>query len=120
MIVEGQTHGGIAQGVGQALREAVVLAADSGQVLSGSFADYALSRADELPSFHVAHVEHPTAGNPLRIKGGGEGGVVPATAVVINALCDALSEANLEDLPMPATSAVIRERCAALPQIAWK
>ncbi len=107
MIVEGQTHGGIAQGVGQALREAMVLAPDSGQVLSGSFMDYAVSRAGDLPSFKVQHAEHPTTGNPLRIKGGGEGGVVPATAVVINALCDALSQSGIEDLPLPATAEVV-------------
>ena len=82
----------------------------TGQVLSGSFLDYGISRADDLPSFRVEHAEHPTAGNPLRIKGGGEGGIVLATAVVLNALCDALSQAGVDDLPMPATAAVIWQK----------
>ena len=107
MIVQGQTHGGIAQGIGQALLEGMALDPETGQVLSGSFMDYGISRADDLPAFGVEHAEHPTAGNPLRIKGGGEGGIVPASAVVVNALCDALSQANVEDLPMPATPQVI-------------
>jgi carbon-monoxide dehydrogenase large subunit len=77
--------------------------------------DYGISRADDLPSLHVEHAEHPTSGNPLRIKGGGEGGVVPATAVVLNALCDALSEAKVQDLPMPATPEVIWERSRRAP-----
>lgn len=105
MIVEGQTHGGIAQGIGQALFEGMALDRETGQVFSGSFMDYGICRADDLPSFRVEHVEHATASNPLRVKGGGEGGIVPATAAVVNALCDALSQA--EDLPMPATPQVI-------------
>jgi carbon-monoxide dehydrogenase large subunit len=110
MIIEGQTHGGIVQGTGQALLEGMVFSSDSGQVLSGSFMDYGISRADDVPSFATAHIEHPTQGNPLRIKGGGEGGIVPATGAVLNAVCDALSELGVEDLPLPATSAVIWER----------
>lgn len=104
MIVEGQTHGGIAQGVGQALCEGVALDPASGQVTTGTLMDYGILRADELPAFRLGHAEDPTAGNPLGIKGGGEGGVVPATAAVLNALCDAL---GVEDLPMPATSEAI-------------
>ena len=103
MIVEGQTHGGIAQGIGQALREGVALDRE-GQVLTGSFMDYAIPRADDLPSFRTGHAEDRTQGNPLHVKGGGEGGVVPATAAMVNALCDAL---EVEDVPMPATSAVV-------------
>ena len=99
LIVEGQTHGGIAQGIGQALMEGVALDA-ANQVLTGSFMDYGLARADNLPSFETALTEDPTQGNPLRVKGGGEGGVVPATAAVINALCDAL---GIDDIAMPAT-----------------
>ena len=104
MIVEGQTHGGIAQGVGQALCEGVALDRASGQVATGTFMDYAIPRADDLPAFRLGHAEDPTAGNALGIKGGGEGGVVPTTAAVVNALCDAL---GVEDLPMPATSEVL-------------
>lgn len=107
LIVHGQTHGGIAQGAGQALREGVALDCDSGQPLAGSFMDYGLTRADDLPCFNVSLAEDPTGGNPLRVKGGGEGGIVPATAAVINALCDALCEYGVEDMPMPATPLVI-------------
>jgi carbon-monoxide dehydrogenase large subunit len=106
MIVEGQTHGGIAQGVGQALREGVALDA-AAQPMTGSFMDYSISRADDLPSFALGRAEDPTEGNALRVKGGGEGGIVPATAAVVNALCDALGETGIEDLPMPATPAVV-------------
>ena len=60
--------------------------------------------------FRVEHAEHPTAGDRLRIRGGGEGGIVPATAAVLNALCDALSQADVDDLPMPATAAVVWEK----------
>ncbi|MGH8741483.1 MAG: xanthine dehydrogenase family protein molybdopterin-binding subunit, partial [Burkholderiales bacterium] len=105
MVVEGQTHGGIAQGAGQALAEAVAFDA-SGQLLTGSFLDYGLARAADLPRFECELAEDPTPGNPLRVKGGGEGGIVPATAAVINALCNAL---GVDDLPMPAT-----------PQSIWK
>ena len=100
LIVDGQTHGGIAQGIGQALHEAVVLDA-ANQVLTGSWMDYGFPRAENLPRFETALAEDPTAGNPLRIKGGGEGGVVPASAALINALCDAL---DVDDVPMPATA----------------
>jgi carbon-monoxide dehydrogenase large subunit len=100
MIVEGQTHGGIAQGAGQALCEGVALDPATGQVMTGTFMDYGICRADDLPAFRLEHAEDPTQGNPLHVKGAGEGGVVPATAAVVNALCDAL---GVEDLPMPAT-----------------
>ena len=100
LIVDGQTHGGIVQGIGQALYESVARDA-SGQVLTGSFMDYGIARAQNLPSFDTALMEDPTPGNPLRIKGGGEGGVVPASAAVLNALCDAL---GVDDVPLPATA----------------
>lgn len=99
MIVDGQTHGGIAQGAGQALCEGVVFD-PAGQVLTGSYMDYALARSSDLPLFRCELAEDPTAGNPLRVKGGGEGGVVPASAAVMNAVCDAL---DVDDLAMPAT-----------------
>ncbi|MCC6472642.1 MAG: xanthine dehydrogenase family protein molybdopterin-binding subunit [Burkholderiales bacterium] len=113
MLITGQTHGGIAQGVGQALYEGIVYDGESGQVLTGSFADYCLCRADSLPAFSVGQAEHPTEGNPLRIKGGAEAGIMPATAAVINALCDALAEAGVDDVPMPATPALIRKTLSA-------
>jgi len=99
MLVDGQTHGGIAQGMGQALLEGVALDS-ANQVLTGSWMDYGFARAEQLPRFDTALMEEPTQNNPLRIKGGGEAGVVPATAAVINALCDAL---GVDDVPMPAT-----------------
>jgi carbon-monoxide dehydrogenase large subunit len=107
LIVDGQVHGGIAQGVGQALLEHVAVDAASGQILAGSFMDYGIPRADELPSFHVELVEDPTTGNPLRVKGAGEAGITPATAAVVGAICDALGHDGPEDLPMPLTSASV-------------
>jgi aerobic carbon-monoxide dehydrogenase large subunit len=100
MIVAGQTHGGIAQGVGQALCEGVALDPATGQVMTGTLMDYGICRAGDLPELVLEHAEDPTEGNPLRIKGAGEGGIVPATAAVVNALCDAL---GVGDLPMPVT-----------------
>ena len=103
LIVHGQTHGGIAQGVGQALGELCRLD-EAGQPLAGSLMDYALPRADTLPSFRteIAEVLSPT--NPLGIKAGGEGGTTPAPAAVINAIVDALAEFGVRDITMPATS----------------
>ena len=103
LIVDGQTHGGIAQGVGQALMEDLQIDPDTGQMLGGSFMDYGVPRADHLPNFDVALVEDPTGSNPLRVKGGGEGGITPALATVCNALCDALSIYGIEHVPLPAT-----------------
>jgi carbon-monoxide dehydrogenase large subunit len=104
LIVHGQTHGAIAQGVGQAMWEQVYLDPDSGQPLTGSFMDYGMPRADLLPSFRteIAEVLSPT--NPLGIKAGGEGGTTAAPAVMVSAILDALSELGVRDMPMPATS----------------
>ena len=99
LVVDGQVHGGIAQGVGQALYEQVVLEPGSGQMLTGSFMDYCLPRADRLPFFQVSLTEDPTSGSALRVKGGGEGGITPAIAVVANALADALGDAAQVALP---------------------
>jgi carbon-monoxide dehydrogenase large subunit len=103
LIVDGQTHGAIAQGVGQAMWEQVYLDPDSGQPLTGSFMDYGMPRADLLPSFRteIAEVLSPT--NPLGIKAGGEGGTTAAPAVMISAILDALGELGVRDMPMPAT-----------------
>ena len=103
MILHGQTHGGIAMGVGQALLENCVYEADTGQLLTGSFMDYCLARADDLPSFKVALNEVPTPGNTLGVKGGGEGGTTPALAAVINAVVDALRPYGVRHIDMPAT-----------------
>ena len=104
MILEGQAHGGIVQGVGQALWEQCVYDEGSGQLLSASFMDYAMPRADKLPSFDTALSEVPSPTNPLGVRAGGEGGTTPALAVVINAVVDALSEFGITHMEMPATS----------------
>ncbi len=105
MIVEGQTHGGIVQGIGQALFEGACLR--DGQVLTGSFMDYGIARASDVPSFEVQRAEDPTKLNPLRVKGAGEGGIAPVTAAVTSAICHALAEFGVVDLPMPITPASI-------------
>ena len=102
LILHGQVHGGIVQGIGQALVEEVRYDT-SGQVLTGSFMDYSVPRADLVPSFDIALTEDPTAGNPLRVKGGGEAGITPALAVVMNAIMDALKDYGITHLDMPAT-----------------
>jgi carbon-monoxide dehydrogenase large subunit len=99
MIVEGQVHGGIAQGVGQALLEGTIYNKD-GQLVTASFMDYAMPRAHDLPSFQVGMTVTPCPSNPLGIKGCGEAGAIAAPAAVINALTDAL---GTESVPMPAT-----------------
>lgn len=103
MILDGQTHGGITQGVGQALWEHCVYEAGSGQLLTASFMDYAMPRASKLPSFTTALSEVPAPGNRLGVRAGGEGGTTPALAVVINAIVDALSEFGVTHMEMPAT-----------------
>jgi len=103
MIVAGQVHGGLAQAAGQALLEQVVYDA-SGQLLTGSFMDYTLPRADDLPSFDTFTDEgQPCKINPLGAKGVGELGAVGGTPTVINALLDALRGQGVQDITMPAT-----------------
>ena len=99
MIVEGQVHGGLAQGIGQALLEHGVYD-ESGQLLSGSYMDYTMPRADDLPNFLVDTTTTPCTHNPLGVKGCGEAGAIGSTAAVINAVTDALGVASI---PMPAT-----------------
>jgi carbon-monoxide dehydrogenase large subunit len=103
LIVDGQTHGAIAQGVGQAMWEQIVLDPGNGQPLSGSFMDYGMPRSDTLPSFttEIAEVLSPT--NPLGIKAGGEGGTTGALAVIVSGIVDALRELGVKDITMPAT-----------------
>jgi aerobic carbon-monoxide dehydrogenase large subunit len=102
LILHGQAHGGIAAGVGQALWELCRYDAE-GQPLSATLMDYALPRADALPSFATEISEVPSTSNPLGLRGGGEGGTTPALAALINALVDALAELGVEHLEMPAT-----------------
>ena len=99
MIVEGQVHGGIAQGVGQAMLEGAVYDKE-GQLLTASYMDYCMPRAGDLPSYNVAMIGTPCPSNPLGIKGCGEAGAIAAPAAVINAITDALGH---EDIAMPAT-----------------
>src|SRR5262244_56949 len=103
MILHGQTHGGIAQGVGQALWEACAYDEESGQLLTSTLMEYALPRADMLPSFTTEISEVPSTSHPLGLRGGGEGGTTPALGAVVNAICDALAELGVEHIEMPAT-----------------
>lgn len=101
MIVEGQVHGGLAQGIGQALLEHGIYDEHSGQLLTGSYMDYAMPRADDLPTFNVKTAKGtPCTHNPLGVKGCGEAGAIGSPPAVINAICDAL---GISDVPMPAT-----------------
>ncbi len=105
MIVEGQVHGGIAQGVGQALLEGAVYD-ESGQLVTATYMDYGMPRADDLPSFDVAMTNTPCPSNPLGVKGCGEAGAIAAPAALVNAITNALGH---EDIVMPAT-----------PQTMWR
>ncbi len=103
MIVRGQVHGGVAQGFGQAVLEQTAYDSQSGQLLSGSFMDYALPRAADLPDIEVDLIEVPCASNPLGVKGAGEAGAVGSPPAVINAIVDALSDTGVKSIDMPAT-----------------
>ncbi len=103
MIVDGQLHGGIAQGIGQALWEQAVYD-DDGQLLSGSMLDYALPRASWLPAFELDETVTPSPVNPLGVKGVGEAGCIASTAAVANAVIDALSPMGIRHLDMPFTA----------------
>ncbi|MFZ5789185.1 MAG: xanthine dehydrogenase family protein molybdopterin-binding subunit [Pseudomonadota bacterium] len=98
LVVEGQVHGGIAQGVGQALLEGCVYDPESGQLLTGSYMDYCMPRADDLPSFKVGMIHTPCPHNPLGVKGCGEAGAIAAPAALVNAITDAL---GVRDIAMP-------------------
>jgi carbon-monoxide dehydrogenase large subunit len=103
LILHGQTHGGIAAGVGQALMELCHYDPATGQAASATFMDYAIPRADSLPSFDTEISEVPSTSNPLGLRGGGEGGTTPALGAVVNAIVDALAELGVEHVEMPAT-----------------
>jgi aerobic carbon-monoxide dehydrogenase large subunit len=103
MLIHGQSHGGIAQGVGQALWEDCVYDPASAQLLSGSLMDYAVPRAERLPLFQTETSEVPSTTNPLGMRGGSEGGITPGLAVVANAIVDALAEFGVEHIELPAT-----------------
>jgi carbon-monoxide dehydrogenase large subunit len=103
MICEGQMHGGIAQGIGQALYEHVVYDPDSGQLVSGTFMDYGMPRADDMPEFALRLAEIPCKTNPLGVKAVGEAGTIGAPPAVMNAVLDALRARRVRHLDMPAT-----------------
>jgi carbon-monoxide dehydrogenase large subunit len=109
LIVEGQVHGGLVQGIGQALLENCVYDKESGQLLTGSLMDYALPRADNMPSFKLDTVCTPCTHNPLGTKGCGEAGAIGSPPAVINAVLDALRPLGVKDLDMPASSARVWE-----------
>ena len=103
MIVEGQVHGGLTQGIGQALLENCVYDKETGQLLTGSFMDYAMPRADDVPSFKVGTKVTPCTHNPLGAKGCGEAGAIGAPAAMMNAVHDALASTGVKYLDMPAS-----------------
>ncbi|MEK9662322.1 MAG: xanthine dehydrogenase family protein molybdopterin-binding subunit, partial [Alphaproteobacteria bacterium] len=103
MMVKGQVHGGVVQGAGQALMEEVVYDAEDGQLLSGSFMDYTMPRADNFPSFDVLECGVPSKNNPFGFKGAGEAGTVGALPAVMNAVCHALQPLGIRHFDMPAT-----------------
>ena len=103
LIVRGQVHGGVTQGLGQALHERTAYDPASGQLLSGSFMDYTIPRADDVPPIEVELIEVPCGTNPLGVKGAGEAGAVGSPPAVINALIDALSPLGIDHIDMPAT-----------------
>lgn len=107
MLAHGQIHGGVAQGMGQALCEQVIYESGSGQLLTGSFMDYAMPRATDVPAVSIEMREVPTQVNPLGAKGVGEAGTVGALAATINAICDALAPMGVTHIDMPATPARI-------------
>ena len=103
LILHGQAHGAVAQGLGQALLEAIRYDPESAQLLTGSFLDYAMPRADTVPPMNIALSEIPASSHPHGIRPGGEGGTTPALGVVINAIVDALSAFGVTHIEMPAT-----------------
>jgi aerobic carbon-monoxide dehydrogenase large subunit len=103
MIVEGQVHGGLVQGIGQALMEHCVYDRETGQLVTGSFMDYAMPRADDFPNFTIGHVCTPCTTNPLGTKGCGEAGAIGSPPAVMNAVLDALAPLGVKDLDMPAS-----------------
>ncbi|HYB56756.1 MAG TPA: molybdopterin cofactor-binding domain-containing protein, partial [Alphaproteobacteria bacterium] len=103
LLLDGQIHGGVVQGIGQALLEACVYDAESGQLVTGSLMDYCMPRADDVPAIESRYNIVPCRSNPLGVKGAGEAGAIGAPPAVINALVDALAEYGIEHIDMPAT-----------------
>lgn len=103
LLIDGQTHGGVVQGIGQALMEDCRYDPETGQILGGTFMDYAIPRADQIPFFDTAITEVPSPSNPLGVKPGSEGGTAAAPAAVANAVVDALAELGVRHIDLPAT-----------------
>ncbi|QJP13395.1 xanthine dehydrogenase family protein molybdopterin-binding subunit [Starkeya sp. ORNL1] len=116
LLLGGQIHGGIAQGIGQAMLERTVYDPDNGQLLSGSFMDYGLPRADDLPFFDFATQNVPCTTNPLGIKGAGEAGAIGAPPAFVNAVVDALAHLGIAHLDMPLTPSRVWEAIEAAKQ----
>ena len=114
MIVEGQTHGSIAQGLGQAMLENAIYDSSGGQLVTGSFMDYAMPRASDMPAFKDAIHAVPATTNPLGVKGAGEAGTTAAIAAVMNAIADAIPGGAGAHLDMPATPEKIWQACRAV------
>lgn len=103
MIVDGQIHGGLAQGIGQALFEGAIYD-DNGQLISGTYLDYTMPRADDMPMFELDRTVTPCPHNPLGVKGAGEAGTIGSTPAVVNAVLDALAPFEVNDIAMPLSS----------------
>ena len=103
LILEGQIMGGVAQGLGQACGEHAIYDPDSGQLLTATFMDYPMPRADWIPDINFRYQEIPSPRNPLGVKGAGEAGTVGAAPALINAMLDALSVRNIQHIDMPVT-----------------
>jgi carbon-monoxide dehydrogenase large subunit len=114
MIVEGQVHGGLVQGIGQALLEHAVYD-DQGQLVNGSYMDYCMPRSDDVPSFQVTTTVTPCTHNPLGVKGCGEAGAIGSPPAVVNAICDALKDYSVEHIDMPVTPEKIWRAINAAP-----
>ena len=117
LTLAGQVHGGTVQGIGQALYERCVYDPESGQLLTGSFMDYCLPRADGVPEFDFSYNEVPCAANPLGVKGSGEAGAIGAPPAVMNAIVDALAPLGVRDIDMPATPEKIWRAIQAAPSL---
>ena len=110
-LIEGQVHGAVAQGLGQALLENVVYDRDNGQLVSGSFMDYCMPRATDMPEFRIADVIVPATTNPLGVKGAGEAGTTGSLAAVMNAIADAIPGEAAAHMDMPATPEKVWKAC---------
>jgi carbon-monoxide dehydrogenase large subunit len=113
-IVDGQLHGGIVQGIAQALWECAIYD-DQGQLLTGSLMEYGVPKADQLPSFETDRTVTPSPVNPLGVKGAGEAGSIAAPAAVANAVIDALAPFGVRHLDMPLTPATIWQAMQSAP-----